>query len=394
MRRIRTHHKHPKGRIFAWMVLLMTLGLGIIQPIFPHFVKIIVRTDVNVSIFYSAMALAMLLGAVLSTVIFSRLKRATIVKFGFLITGIAYLTFIFISKVTELAILTTIRIWFTLFLLMALSLFVRDFAREEKLGEEEGVFYRFHNLGYLIGPILGGFIAGIFNYEIAFITAAAIFIAGLLFFYRSNFQKEHPSLITQNKTTTLRLLKNISLFFTDPGRVKAYLITFGMMLWYGFKRLYIPLYIVLSGFMDTITGIVLALCLVPHILLEVKVGEYADKKGIHIPITCGFLIMAFALTIVYISPYPSINLIILILVNIGSGLIEPLQEVCLFKNLPKKEEDNLYGVYMTADPVAYFIAPLIGTIVLMTMPFNSVFLIFGILFLLFAIYSNFKLKHL
>ncbi len=393
MHKIRTHHKHEHGKIFSWLVFIAGFSVGLSLPIFPNFIKSILGTDSYVSLFYSAMAIVMFLGALISTILFKKIERSIITRVSLLVLAGAFLFFIITTRLTELAILCSLQLCFILFLIMSLSLFVRDFAKNSNLGEEEGMFFKFHNLGYLLGPLAGGFLATYLSYEAVFITTAIAFIIGLIYFYHLHIIKKHPAIRSGKATHDLNLFKNIKQYIKDPNRVKIYMITLALMSWVGFKRIYIPLYVVFSGYIESMTGIILALSIIPLIFLEVRVGEYADKKGIRKPISIGFLIMALSLLFVYFNPNIFINFIILILANIGNSFVEPLQEYFLFKNMSEKEEDNLYGVYMTADPLAYFLTPLIGAVILLFFPFNYLFLVFGVGMLCASAFSWISLRH-
>jgi len=395
MHPIRTHHKHPEGKIFAWMVLILYFGITFIYPIFPSFVKEIVKDDKFVSLFYSAMALVTLVAALSSTIIFRKVDRAKITRWGFLVAGLTFLSLIFISRITELTVVRTIQVWANLFIIMAISLFVRDFATARNLGEEEGLFYRYTNIGCFLGPLIGGFFAEQFGYEITFIIAAIILFCGFGYFYSKNTVQNHPAIIINSpKTSTGTFFKNIKDNFSTPGGVESYFMTLFLTIWFGFRGLYIPLYIIASGYTEEMSGLILALGIIPFILLEVKVGEYVEKKGIRIPLALGFLIIAAILFIIFVSPYPILNLILLILGNIGAALIEPLQEYTLFKNMSKEDENRLYGVHMTANPIGFFLAPAIGAITLIFLSFNYIFLIFGIIMLFASGAFWFKSKRL
>ena len=110
MQTIRTHHQHKEGRIFAWMTLMIALAIGLTRPIFPNFVKLFVGTEQAVSIFYAAMAAVMLLSALGSTFILHKITRTKIIKFALIISGIVFLSFIFVTRIHTLAILETLRI--------------------------------------------------------------------------------------------------------------------------------------------------------------------------------------------------------------------------------------------------------------------------------------------
>ncbi|MFA5947452.1 MAG: MFS transporter [Candidatus Gracilibacteria bacterium] len=388
MHKIKTPHDSKHGKIFSWMVLILGFSTSLIYPIFPNYIKEIVKTDQNVSWFYASMAIAMLVGALLSTMIFKKIARTKITTWGFFFSIFIFFGFVFVTRLHELSFLAVLHVWIKLFLLMSLSLFVRDFSRMKDLGEEEGYYYKFNNIGLFIGPLIGGFLAALLNYEIIFIFSAIVSFIGLIYFYHQHIYVKHPALIKEEiNIHQPNIISNIKEFFTERNRILSYFITLTMMTFLGFRNLYIPLYVVSQGYLESVSGIILALGVLPLILLEVKVGKYADKKGLRLPISFGFLIMGITLILIALSPYILLNFVLLILSNIGMALVEPLQEDLLFKNLSKEKENNLYGVYMTADPVGFFISSAFGALILIFLNFNALFFAFGILTLLSCIAS-------
>ena len=157
MEKIRTHHKHGEGKKLAYLALITGIGVGLNLPVLPNFIKTILSTNTFVSVFYSTMAVIMLLGALISTYVFKKIDRAKIVKGSLLIVSAAFMLLVFTTRIHALTFLNSLHVIFTLFIAMGLSLYVRDFAKSKSLGEEEGKYFRYSNFGYLIGPLFGGF---------------------------------------------------------------------------------------------------------------------------------------------------------------------------------------------------------------------------------------------
>ncbi|MFA7685929.1 MAG: MFS transporter [Candidatus Gracilibacteria bacterium] len=368
------------------MALILGFTISLIYPIFPNFIKTIVETDQAVSLFYAVMAIILLVGSMISTVIFRKISRTAIIKIALILSALNFIMLVFVTQVAELYFLETIRLWMKLFLFMTIALFVRDCANDADLGEEEGLYYKFSNIGYFIGPLLGGFIASAFGYELVFSLAAISSLIALGYFYHAHVIKKHPAIKEKKQPATFSFAKNIKEFFTDADRRKAYCIALILLTWFGFKRIYIPLYIIASGYLSSMSGLILSLGIIPFVLFEVKIGKYADKKGIRLPIATGFLIIALILLIIFLSPWPILNFGLLIIASIGASFVEPLQEYYLFKHLPKDKEDSMYGIFMTTDPLSYFLAPVIGAVVLAFLPFQYLFLVFAVLMCFASMY--------
>jgi MFS family permease len=294
-----------------------------------------------------------------------------------------------------------LRVTSFLLLLIAMGLFVRDFAKANNIGREEGMYFRYFNIGALLGPLTAGFLAALaHSSEPVFAIASLIMLCALVYFYHLHVVTKHPAYHHEHSGKSANifspsfLANQMRSFFSSSGRTKAFFVKFGMMSWIAFKHLYIPLYVLTTPYTTTVTGLILGLSLVANILLEMKVGEYGDSHGVRIPISIGFLIIGVLLICVFLSPFYLLNFVLLILISLGVSLIEPLEESLLFKNLPKSEEEKLYGVYMTAESLPYFFVPLIGSFILAAMTFKSLFIIFGGLFLLGSLLAFIKLKNL
>jgi MFS family permease len=170
--------------------------------------------------------------------------------------------------------------------------------------------------------------------------------------------------------------------------------SFSLMSWFMVKRLYLPLYIAAAGYLSSVTGIVFSLGIIPFIFLEEKVGKYAGEKGIKLPISYGFFIIAICLLLVFISPFTILNLAIIILASIGAAFVEPIQEYFLLKNTPKDKEEDLFGIYSTSTTFSSFLTPMIGALVVTFLPFKFVFLVFAIILGAVGFYFRSSLKGL
>ncbi len=392
MHKIRTQHAHKDGKMFSWLSLMLGLSLSLLTPIFPNFIKSILVTDSLVSIFYAAMSVVMLLAAIFSGIILKRFDRTKIAKISFILLALGIFSLIFGTTVLHVSFGAFLLSSFSIILTIVLGLFVRDFAKKQDLGKEEGLHYKFQNIGYFVGPFLGGFLAVKLSDEIVFILSALILLVATFYFHHAHVIRNHPAIVDRKFTHSEGLFSNLKEFFSNNERTKAYFVTFFLMSWIAFKRLFIPLFVIETGYKDTMSGLILSLAILPLILLEVKVGDYADKKGIRLPISTGFLIMGALLTIIFFNPFTLVSFLLLVLINIGEAFIEPLQEYYLFKHLPPKDEDRLYGIYMTADPIAYFVVSLIGALTLFFLPMKFIFLIFGAIFSLISYLFWLKLR--
>lgn len=390
--KIRTHDQHPLGRFFAWMSLIVAVGTCLVSPVLPNFLKSVVQSDENVSLFFSFLAMVTLIGGLSSGFIFKRVERTTVMKWSLGILAFSTLVVIFVTEFVSIAILLALKIFLELLLQIVLALFIRDFSKANNLGKEESLRFRFQNIGALVGLLLGGFLASQLNFETVFIGESLVALFGLAYFHKKHIVDKHPAIINSKKVTENSFLKNLKAFFTNAERRKIYLISIAYMLWISFKYLYIPLYVANSNYLPNMAGLILALAMIPAIVFEIKTGEFGKTYTPRKVITFGFCIIGLMLTIIFFSPWPLLNFGLLAITSTGAGLIEPLKEAYFLENTSVKDEDDFYGVYCTSDPLSNFLMPIIGVTTLFFLPFKFVFLVFGLIMLAAAVFAWTSLK--
>ena len=386
--KIRTPHISKEGRIFSWTSLLYGIGLGSLLPIFPTFVESIINSEVYVGFFYSAMSVSMIIAALVSSYFLRRFSRMKVLCSCFVIGGLMTLFLVFASSLHHLFPLEFIRVFSVLFVVMTLALMVHDFTKSRDLGKTEGVYFLFNNIGWFLGPIMGGVIAKYVGVEPVFIFSSLFLFIAFFYVTHQHLVKKHPALALPPPAPRKKITKNkFSLFWSDKNRVIAYVVSLVLIMWISFKTIAVPLFVADMGYGTDTAGLILSLSILPYILFEVPIGLYGDKHGLRRPIVWGFFILAFCAMAVKISPIFFLDAVFIILGNIGAAFIEPLHDVYFFRHVKKSEEDSLYGVFVTADPLAKFIGPAMISVSLILLPFDWVFVAFGCLFVAAGFFS-------
>jgi DHA1 family multidrug resistance protein-like MFS transporter len=380
--KIRTPHLNKEGRVFSWTSLLYGFSLGVLMPIFPTFVEMIIKEQSFVGYFYSAMSIAMIISGLLASYIFRKLPRMTVLYISLAVISLTTIFFAFINQFYQLFPFEFIRVSAELLVLTTLGLMLKDFTAAKNLGKTEGVFFLFNNIGWFLGPITGGVVAKYGGFEAAFVLSGLIMIVSLFYILHQHLVKRHPFLsLPAAKAVVNKGENNFKLFIKNGGRIGAYLVALALVIWFSFHAIALPLFVEKVGYGSDMSGLILSLSMLPLIIFEAGVGTYADKHGFKKPIVLGFFIIAFCMFTVKFSPSFLLATIFFILASVGVAFIEPLYNYYFFKNVSRDEEDRLYGIFMTASPVARFIGPAILSTSLVTMPFEWVFVVFGIIFM-------------
>lgn len=273
--------------------------------------------------------------------------------------------YLFIVLAFVLTILTTIRI--TVF-----GLIVKDESNQKQLSRNEGLVYTFMNAGWVLGPLIAGFIADKFGISRVFILAAVFMFMAWVLFRVSKIKDSHAK-----KKVDLNLVKNFVEFFKDKQRVLAYVISGGGNFWWILIYLFMPIYILKQGLGDLWIGYFLFAVAVPLVLTEYKISKLAGKVGFKKMFKIGFFILfAISIACFFINNIYAI-MILLVLASIGPAILEPNTEAYFFDITPDKEESKFYGPFNTSIDVNQFVAKIVSSVVLLFLPFKFVFLVFA-----------------
>ncbi|MBW3011245.1 MFS transporter [Candidatus Woesearchaeota archaeon] len=352
---------HEKGKVFAWIALTMALGNAAFWTIFPLVVEDIIQSEVMVGIFFTVISLIILVVSLLSSVVLRRVSRVYLTKLSFLCCAGLLFLFIFANAIMDLYYIEVLRSLFALFAGITLSLYVRDYASKGTLGKAEGRYYLYANVGWLIGPLIGGVLGQYVSRDAVFIFSSILYVVSFVIFHFRQ-RKEGDLIKHVRETATLKeiIARNLRDYFKQKALWKVFAIGLGLSFWWAIHCIYIPLYIMEQGFGDVTVGIVLAGSIIPLILLEKKIGSLADKHGLRKYLTIGFLIIGAGTILFQVVPVVTIILFLMAAVNVGAAFVEPLQETYLFSVVKRKDEERFYGIFNMSDPVANVIAPLVA----------------------------------
>jgi DHA1 family multidrug resistance protein-like MFS transporter len=273
--------------------------------------------------------------------------------------------YLFIILAFIITILTSLRI--TVF-----GLIVKDKSDKNELSRNEGLVYTFMNAGWVVGPLVAGFIADRFGINKVFLLSAVFMLMSWVLFKISKIKDSNIK-----KKTDSNLIKNFIDFFKDKQRVLSFILAGGDNFWWILIYLFMPLYIIERGLGDLWIGYFLFAVAVPLVLGEYKLSKITGKIGFKKMFKIGFLILAIASLACFFISNIYIILIILVIASIGPAILEPTTEAYFFDITPDKDESRFYGPFNTSADVNQFTAKIFSSIVLLLLPFKYVFLVFA-----------------
>ncbi len=182
----------------------------------------------------------------------------------------------------------------------------------------------------------------------------------------------------------------------DPDLRSTFLANFVLQVFYHLAPLYISLYLytVVGIPWDTL-GWMFAVMLIPFVLIEYPAGREADRHGDRNLMALGFLTMgsAFALTgFLSIASPLLLVLTILIISRVGAALVEAMTEGHFFRSVTERDPTTV-EIFRMMRPIAALTSPLIGSVLLVTGGYITLFLVSGFAIAALGLYAACSIRN-
>lgn len=358
------HHSHPEGARVARLALIINTGDAAFLTILPLQISELIGDGGPVGFYYALIALVGTLAAVASSQIFTRFRKVRIgaVSLSFMVALLLGMSAV--GTLPAFAFLDIPRAAAYMFVTIVLGLLVHDFAKARNLAMEEGRFFQYSNIGWLIGPVAAGYVARYVSNEAVFGFVALVF-AGALGYLIHLHLRVHPAVATESEVQSARhLWDGLREFLSHPKLRAVFALRLGLEFWWVMSAIYVPLAVVQLGFSAEVVGWVVTAGVVPLVVLEAWVGRSARQRGIGGHLLIGLVILAAgSLSFGLIDYQPELLLFAFAAINVGAALIEPLAVTAFFQVAESDETERLFGLYNAATPLSNLIGPALGATV-------------------------------
>jgi len=256
------------------------------------------------------------------------------------------------------------------------DIFIEHNSTDEKTGEIRSIYLTCINFAWLFSPWLAGIIVEEFSYRMIYLLVALILIPVIfiiLFKLKSFKDKEY---------TTFNFFETIKSVKGNKNITNIIIAAFLLQFFYSWMVVYSPIYLnQVVGFNWITSGLIFSIALIPFVVVQVPLGYLADKKiGEKEMLVTGFILMGIFTLIIPLVHGNSFIFwtAILFMGRLGAAIVEVMADTYFFKNITDKNL-NVINLYRTVSPFAYIIGPISASVIMIFLPFNSIFYILGFL---------------
>ncbi len=260
------------------------------------------------------------------------------------------------------------------------SVAITKYARPENLTRAFSLNRMAINLGFSIGPALGGILSSV-SYELLFITnAVGAILAGI--FYVRFFRKRHK--IYQKKMKEKPIVKEATEKERSPYRDSPFLVycllcaIFSVCFFQFFNT--IPIFYKEVAHLDQKSiGYILGYSGFIIVVLEMLVVNFADKYlTIAKTLLYGILMCAAAYAMLAINHHISLIMLSISILSVGEILVLPFMSTITALRSGKTNQGAYMGLNGMTFSISFIITPLLGTSVASDLGFNTLWIGSGV----------------
>lgn len=247
------------------------------------------------------------------------------------------------------------------------SAFIAENSKEENRGRVYGITDMIYQICGIVGPPLGGFLAGQFSYKVMFLAAAVFYTtaAGLRIWMATTMTSARTVRSQDLSWHSFKLsVKTLVVMIVGGGLITWIFLTDGIRdAAYQLSREIEPLYLEqIGGLTPQEIGILWSIFSIAMLVTPLVSGKMSDKYGERVPISTGFFFIFVAysifLNVTGFMPFA----VVWTIFGLGVGLLSPAYSSLISKVVPHDKLGAFNGLFWGSIGLLSLPAPYLGTL--------------------------------
>lgn len=344
-------------RLLCFVLLIYTLSLGILSVIIPLYSYGLGADRLTVGVILSANAVAHIPASLLWGKASDRIGRKSVLGIGMLLSSVTVPLFAFVNKPLLLVFIALLRgLVGAPFWVVPMAL-IADLYESHEIGQVYGKVGMIQGIGFITGPIVGGFLIDRLNYPHIFYVCSAVSLSAALLVF-SRFQGKSEG-YTREVQTSSRIQPELGAR-PKKSSVIAYIdIIFSAIFLGVIGSQFIVHASEVTG-EEYLVGFLSASYFVTETFIQPLGGRLADTIGRQRTILGAFVLCVIGFLILTVHPSFVSFLIAVLIVGGGVGILYIAPPALLMDEAPPAQRGLIAGFQNIAWGIGFFLGPLLG----------------------------------
>ena len=248
---------------------------------------------------------------------------------------------------------------------------------ESGTGSSRGLLLTLASVIGALSPLTSGLLLGDGESFTPVYLVSATALVPIIFILSYKFRDFHDP-----KYGEVDVFASIHKLWENTNQKSVFIAQFLLQLFFVAMVIYVPLYLTGTiGLTWSEFGIVMFFAQLAYVIFEYPIGIIADKYiGEKEMMGAGFFIIAISTAWISFVTIPSVLVwsIILFTTRIGAALVEVTTESYFFKQT-KSADAQIISLFRATRPMAGVLGAMVGSLTLLYLPFNLLFIVFAFL---------------
>lgn len=344
-------------KLLCSVLLIYALSVGILGVVIPLYSYSLGADRLVVGFILSAYAIAYITVSPLWGKVSDHLGRKLSLGIGMLGSSIVFPLYTFVSDPELLVVIALLQGFAGASFWIVPTALIADLYSSQEMGQVFGKVGMFQGVGFIVGPLLGGFLIEQLNYHSVFyICSVLAFSTALLVFF---LLQEKPKVLTAAVKSSSKMRLKLGAA-TKKSLVIGYVATAFSSIFFGVIKSQFVVHASEILGKEYLVGVLLTSYYIAETFIQPPAGRLSDMIGRHRTILLAFIISAVGfLTLIF--PPSFVSLLIAAMAVGGSVGILYIAPTALLMDVASSSQRGLIaGFQNIAWGVGFFLGPMLG----------------------------------
>ena len=285
-----------------------------------------------------------------------------------------------------LALGLVLRVGAVVMMTVCLSLYILDHVSRTEYTRAEPMRLMFAGVAWMIGPTLGAWLAETAGLWATYALSSVSALVCLAYFWHLRLRDTHT--LTVFKGQSPNPLRHVARYAQQPRLIFAWVAAIGRYIWWVMFFIYVPIYVVESGYSKVVAGALISAG-TGFLLFLPLFGRLVRRFGIRAVLRVGFTVSG-VLTIgaALLAGSPLIAIAVLLVSTLAMISLDAVANLPFMLLVRRGERTEMTTVYSTYRDFGEICAPALFTVLLTFAALPAVFAATGVLMLGLSLLSR------
>ena len=375
----------PGARTLAVLYAFESFARATVVSLIPLEALRLVGTAQNVSVLFFVISLAGL-GATLTVPwLVRKLARRWVYTLGALMLAGATASMM-LSTLPFLALGLALRVGAVVMMTVCLSLYILDHVSRTEYTRAEPMRLMYAGVAWMIGPTLGAWLADAVGLWATYMLSSVSALVCLAYFWRLRLRDTETLTVFQGHSPNP--LRHVARYAQQPRLIFAWVAALGRYIWWVMFFVYVPIYVVESGYSRVVAGALISAG-TGFLLFLPLFGRVVRRFGIRAVLRVGFTVSGvLTASAALVAGWPMLAIAVLLASTLAMISLDAVANLPFMLLVRRGERTEMTTVYSTYRDFGEICTPALFTVLLTFAALPVVFAATGVLMLALSLLSR------